>query len=225
LSLLVERRDLLDAFRRGEQSALADVYRHYAPELAAFLRRGFTFSARNSQFRFRGYESPFDLDNSLQETFSRAFKHSARLNYDGLHPYKPYLFTIARNFVLEEFRHREVAMSQYVYSCDLESSGATASGDANVHDSNSLCGEQEYLRDELRRLYEAFMERLNDRDRCFFRYRFEEQRTQIDAGSRVGMSHMQARTLEKKLRKGFLEFMRSHGYLDGYGLAQAAKAT
>ena len=44
MSLLIERRELLDRFKRGERRALEEVYRHYAPEVAAFLQRGFTFS-------------------------------------------------------------------------------------------------------------------------------------------------------------------------------------
>jgi hypothetical protein len=36
---------------------------------------------------------------------------------------------------------------------------------------------------------------------------------------------MQARTLEKKLRRAFLEFMQSNGYLEAYAAAATAKAT
>src|SRR5260370_32678632 len=114
MSLLIERRELLDRFKRGERRALEEVYRHYAPELAAFLQRGFTFSSGGRPLRFSGYAQPFDLDNALQETFLRAFKESARVGYDGLHPYKSYLFAIARNLVLDEFRNREVAMSPFI---------------------------------------------------------------------------------------------------------------
>jgi hypothetical protein len=36
---------------------------------------------------------------------------------------------------------------------------------------------------------------------------------------------MQARTLEKKLRRAFLEFMQTNGYLDAYATTATAKAT
>ena len=71
-------------------------------------------SRRGRTLRFGGYAQPFDLDNALQETFVRAFKESARVGYDGLHPYKNYLLAIARNLVLDEFRNREVAMSPFI---------------------------------------------------------------------------------------------------------------
>ena len=238
MSLLIERRELLDRFKRGERRALEEVYRHYAPEVATFLQRGFTFSSAGRSLRFSGYAQPFDLDNALQETFVRAFKESARLGYDGLHPYKSYLLAIARNLVLDEFRNRVVAMSPFIDQLDgagaadaavdpsqfgEEAAPASTMGDAP---SAGVSAEQEFLRHELGRLYAAFVARLDERDRTFFRHRFEEQQTQIEAGTACGLSHMQARTLEKKLRRAFLEFMQTNGYLEAYATAAtAAKAT
>jgi RNA polymerase sigma-70 factor (ECF subfamily) len=234
MSLLIERRELLDRFKRGERRALEEVYRHYAPEVAAFLQRGFTFSSGGRALRFGGYAQPFDLDNALQETFVRAFKESARVGYDGLHPFKSYLLAIARNLVLDEFRNREVAMSPFIDSLDsgggAESTardGEEAAPASTVSDGPSagVSAEQEFLRRELGRLYAAFVARLDERDRTFFRHRFEEQQTQVEAGSHSGLSHMQARTLEKKLRRAFLEFMQTNGYLDAYATTATAKAT
>ncbi|MCA1664484.1 MAG: sigma-70 family RNA polymerase sigma factor [Myxococcales bacterium] len=238
MSLLIERRELLDRFKRGERRALEEVYRHYAPEVAAFLQRGFTFSSAGRPLHFRGYAQPFDLDNALQETFVRAFKESARLAYDGLHPYKSYLLAIARNLVLDEFRNREVAMSPFIEQLDGGGGGETIDGAvaegesaapaSTTSDARSagVSAEQEFLRNELGRLYAAFVARLQERDRTFFRHRFEEQQTQVEAGTACGLTHMQARTLEKKLRRAFLEFMQSNGYLEAYaGAATAVKAT
>ena len=232
MSLLIERRELLDRFKRGERQALEEVYRHYAPHVAAFLQRGFTFTSGGRPLRFSGYAQPFDLDNALQETFLRAFKESARVGYDGLHPYKSYLLAIARNLVLDEFRNREVAMSPFIDR--LEVSGPVEVGDGNeAAPSSSLSdapsagvsAEQEFLRNELGRLYATFVARLDERDRTFFRHRFEEQRTQVEAGQLSELSHMQARTLEKKLRRAFLDYMQTNGYLEAYAAATTVKAT
>jgi RNA polymerase sigma-70 factor, ECF subfamily len=234
MSLLIERRELLDRFKRGERRALEEVYRHYAPDVAAFLQRGFTFNSAGRALRFSGYAQPFDLDNALQETFVRAFKESARVGYDGLHLYKSYLLAIARNLVLDEFRNREVAMSPFIDALDSgaaaesvahegeEAAPSSAVGDAP---SAGVSAEQEFLRHELGRLYAAFVARLEEKDRTFFRHRFEEQQTQVEAGAASGLSHMQARTLEKKLRRAFLEFMQTNGYLEAYATTATAKAT
>src|SRR4029077_11707097 len=142
---------------------------------------------------------------------------------DGLHPYKSYLLAIARNLVLDEFRNREVAMSPFIDQLDSGGSseatardGEEAAPASTVSDGPSagVSAEQEFLRNELGRLYAAFVARLDDRDRTFFRHRFEEQQTQVEAGTACGLSHMQARTLEKKLRRAFLEFMQTNGYLE-----------
>jgi RNA polymerase sigma factor (sigma-70 family) len=223
MSLLIERRDLLARFKAGERRALEEVYRHYVSDVANFLRRGFTFSSRDRTFRFSGYSQPFDLDNAVQETFARAFKDSARLGYDGLHVYKNYLLAIARNLVVDEFRVREVAMSPFVYqmaAAQAEAAGPEAeeAAPSTAADSSApVSAEQEFLQKELAQLYAAFVERLDERDRIFFHARFEEQRTQIEAGERCGLSHMQSRTLEKKLRERFLKFMHTNGYLEDYG--------
>ena len=226
MSLLIEQRELLRRFKAGERAALEEVYRHYVPAVAAFLQGGFTFNSRDRTLRFAGYTQPFDLDNAIQETFTRAFKESARLGYDGLHPYKGYLLAIARNLVLDEFRNREVAMSPFI---EARGAGEVPAGPgivgaptAAVTDgpSGGMSAEHEFLRNELGQLYTAFLERLEDRDRRFFRARFEEQQTQVEAGQATGLSHMQARTLEKKLRQRFLEHMHANGYLEGYDTAR-----
>src|SRR5687768_6138410 len=102
MTLFLERRELLARFRAGERPALEETYRFYAPVVANFLSRGFTFKSGESTLRFQGYRDAFDLDNALAETFVRAFREAARLGYDGLNPYKNYLLTIARNLSIDE---------------------------------------------------------------------------------------------------------------------------
>lgn len=224
MSLLSSDRELLKQFRQGEQQALARVYREYAPAIAAFLARGFTFSSKGRKLQFNGYHQPFDIENAVQETFVRAFAERARLSYDGLSPFRSYIMAIARNLVLSELRRREVAMSQLVKVVDEAPADAAMENlaQANLEPLSADGGsaapnvEAEYLRQELTRLYRSFVDELSPEHRAFFIARFEERLTQMEAGSRAGLSHMQARTLEKKLRKRFLSFMQSRGYLEGY---------
>jgi RNA polymerase sigma-70 factor, ECF subfamily len=186
---------MLVRFRAGERAALEAVYRHHAPEVARLLRHGFTLG----RFRFAGYSQPFDLDNAVQETFARAFKESARVAFDGLRPFGAWLFSIARNLVIDDLRARRQALEPF-----LQSETQTAEPPP----------EEELLRHELRRLYYDFVEKLEGRERAFFVLRFEEQRTQVEAGRACGLSHMQSRTREKKLRARFLAHMQKGGYLE-----------
>jgi RNA polymerase sigma-70 factor (ECF subfamily) len=224
MSLLVGDRELLKRFREGDQEALTRVYREYAPGIATFLARGFTFSSKGRMLQFRGFHQPFDLDNALQETFARAFSPRARLAYDGINPFKSYLTAIARNLVLSELRRRELAMSQLVRVVeDGEKAQSVEDLPAEPVSMGAPepTGEALFLRQELTQLYNRFIDDLNHQHRQFFTARFEERHTQVEAGRQVNLSHMQARTLEKKLRKRFLSFMQSRGYLEGYGAAAA----
>lgn len=214
MPLLTADRQLLDAFRRGEREALARVYQEYAPGIAAFLARGFTFESRGRKLQFRGYHQPFDQDNALQETFVRAFSERARLAYDGLNPYRNYLTTIARNWVLTEMRHREVAMSQLISECDDERDHAETRFERASQKPDEANAEQSLLDRELAALYHAFVEALEEPGKGYFVARFEKGATQVEAGKVRELSHMQARTLERKLRKRFLAYMQARGYLD-----------
>jgi RNA polymerase sigma-70 factor (ECF subfamily) len=226
--LLSSDRQLLERYRRGEPEALARVYDEYAGAVAAFLTRGFTFSSKGRLLQFVGYHQPFDLENAVQETFVRAFGERARLAYDGINPYKSYLLAIARNLVLSELRRREVAMSQLVQVREGEEASPLLAAAEPVGGAQGetleLSAETRYLHRELARLYQNFVASLDRRETRYFEARFEQRRTRLEAGQRAALSAMQARTLEKKLRKRFLAYMQAHGYLEGYG-AKAAVVT
>lgn len=209
MTLFQERRELLARFRAGERRALEEAYRFYAPIVGTFLAHGFSFASGSQTMRFRGYREPFDLDNALAETFVRAFREPARLGYDGIKPYKNYLLTIARNLVIDELRSKDATMSAVVLSADIEE---TVSPDP----SDSPTAEEGLLAKELGDLCERFVGRLGDRERIFFKARFEEAHTQVEAGHAAGLSHMQARTMEKRLRQRLLGFLHERGYLEGY---------
>jgi RNA polymerase sigma-70 factor (ECF subfamily) len=106
MSYLVENRDLLTRFRAADAAAFREVFRHYAPEVTRFLRRGFSFRAGERHVRFAGYQEVFSIEDAIQEVFRRAFSVNARLAYDGLRPYRTYLLTIAKNAVINEFNTR-----------------------------------------------------------------------------------------------------------------------
>lgn len=217
--LFIEDRQLLDGFRRGDQQALAKVYRHYAPAVAGFLRAGFSFDSGGRRCRFHGARSQFELEDRLHDVFGRAFSESARLGYDGLSPYKSYLFTITRNLIIDDFRKKEHALLEYSFEAVEEAvqpTGGTAtdptrgllalSGDPR-HDAENA---------QLLALVNEWKKGLPTREQEVYRLRFEEELEHKDIADRTGLSASKVKTSEQRIREGFFDFMQRHGYFDGY---------
>lgn len=195
--LLIESRALLDAFRAGAPDALRSVYAHYLPRVHGQLRAGFSFSSGGRAMRFNGYRDAFDRDNAAQEVFARAFAPRARLAYDGVRPYGDYLMAITRNLVLNELRRKELLFVE-------ESSG----GDAPCSPPDELLEER-----EVERLLVEFAAGLAQRDGEYFRVRFTEARSQVEAAEVMDMNRIVARRMEARIKVALLEYMKARGYL------------
>jgi RNA polymerase sigma-70 factor (ECF subfamily) len=195
--LLVEDRALLDGFRAGTPDALRRVYAHYLPRVQGQLRAGFSFSSDGRMMRFTGFREAFDVDNSTQEVFARAFAPRARLAYDGLRPYGEYLMAIARNYVLNELRRKEALVVD-----EREADGVPAPP-----------LEEEIEERELDRLLAAFTATLDGRDRAYYEARFGQARSQVDAAKALGVTRIVARRIEARIKAALLEHMKENGYL------------
>ena len=181
--LLLGDRQLLAAFRAGTRDALSEVYRAYAPGLAATLARGMGFSRDGERFQLRGVRGAFELDDILQDTFMRAFTPQARERYDGLRPYHSYLAAIARNLLIDRYRQRG--------TLDRELRGAV-SGPANP---------EELLADRrLRAIHDSFLASLDAHDRKLVELRFEQGLSRREVGEALGLSAMRLRWRERALR-------------------------
>ncbi len=198
-------RATLTAFRAGRAEALTWVYREHAPELARRLRTGFTFESGGHAHRFGGYAGAFELQDTLQETFRLAFEAGARARYDGLRPYAPYLFAIARNVVLRGFRAREVL---------FPTTGELAlAAEASQASSPSATPELDLQRAQTRRLVEMFLATLSAEDRRLLTLRFAEGVPQREAADALGIGRQRLRGREDALRARLVEHLRAHGAL------------
>jgi RNA polymerase sigma-70 factor (ECF subfamily) len=196
-------RATLTAFRAGRAEALTWVYREHAPELARRLRTGFTFESGGHAHRFGGYAGAFELQDALQETFRLAFEAGARERYDGLRPYAPYLFAIARNVVLRGFRAREVL---------FPTTGELAlAAEAVPATSAAVTPELDLQRAQTRRLVEVFLATLTAEDRRLLTVRFAEGTPQREAAELLGMGRQRLRGREDALRARLLAHLRAHG--------------
>lgn len=218
MSLLVDNRDLLMKFRSGDAAAMRRVFEHYARDITILLRRGFGFQAQGRRVRFQGYRETFDLEDTLQDVFRRAFSENARNAYDGLRPYKAYLGAITRNVVINNFQANARRLERYGYE-EVEGTADnedwSAADDVLSRDPPEPTGRPVHDAEtrELRRLVGQYKSTLDERETRVFELRFEEGLAHTAITERIDISPSKIKTTEARIRNGLLRFMRRHGYL------------
>jgi RNA polymerase sigma factor (sigma-70 family) len=211
-------RALLDAFRRGDRAALESVYRAYAPIVGTMLRAGFSFDRAGKRCRFLGVRSEFDFEDRLHEVFTRAFSESGRTGYNGVTSYAAYLQGITKNLIIDHFRKRERILAEYSVE-ELEPAAIPNEGA-----SEPLFGQLESTghpeldaeAGELLSLVAEFRGGLGVRDRQVFQLRFEQEQEHKEIEAATGLSASKIKTSEKRIRTDFFQFLRRHGYFNGY---------
>ncbi|MGZ3457271.1 MAG: RNA polymerase sigma factor [Archangium sp.] len=189
----------MQRFRDGDPETLGQVYRAHA-ELLARMLRAMAWRVRGSG-QVRG---PLELENTVLETFARAFEPRTRAAYDGVRPYGHFLVGIARNVLLEQSRQREVAVGLEPF----EERGEVA------EEGEGLAQELEDR--EVEALLARFKAGLTEEERQLFELRFgEEGMAQEGAAERLGLTRIQVRRRELGLKTRLLEFLQARGYLEG----------
>jgi RNA polymerase sigma-70 factor (ECF subfamily) len=177
-------RDLLMRFRRGERPALERVYWTYVERVERMLRQGFSLISQGGTFHIDGLRAD-DVADLVQETFARAFGERARLAYDGLRDYGPFLLTIARNLLVDRARKQ---------GRELPAENLEQLGDEP--------DEPPYADDETVRSVGEYVSALGEPMRGIHQQRFVLGVSQEQAARALGLSRQQVRTLEKRLCDG-----------------------
>lgn len=190
-----EDRTLLDAFRRGERAALSQIYYAYVDDVTTLLRGGFTLKEQGLHVPgVSGRDGECEL---VQEVFFRAFQASARAAYDGLRPYGAYLLRIARNLLIDRQRKQRRQPSQPLDDETLDSdSPLSPTREEDLHWHRLSAATSEYLAT------------LDDESRGLVRLRFEEELSQEEVASQLGISRRRVRTLEEHVQAGLRRFLK-----------------
>ena len=214
MTWLAENRALLEEFRQGERRALTRVYHHYVVDVAKFMRSGFMYSRDGQVQRFSGFQSPFELENTVQEVFARAFGERARLAYDGLRPYGGFLYGVAKNVALDDLRKRARRGEVLVPVETVEyAAGGIAAGAGAAFAGIGQPGEELDER-RGRELVDAFLaDECNDRDRVLFSLRYREELSQEEAAGRAELSRIQLRRWETKFKKRLVRYLKRRDYV------------
>lgn len=221
---------LLERFRAGAPDALERVYRAFLRPLRRFVLRGFAFKSEGRDLYFRGTLTSDVLDDVIQETFRRAYGAKARAAYDGVRPYKNYLFTIARNAVMNELlsarRHVPVGDTLERDAGSEELPPIDRAVRAHLGDEARSAGamlDLEIERIEIHSILKSFQSELDDPDRALFHARFVELLSQEQAARALGWNRARVRKVEARLRRDLLEELQGTGYLERHPEARRAR--
>jgi RNA polymerase sigma-70 factor (ECF subfamily) len=180
--------EALRAFRDGRPEVLEEIYWTHVDLVANVVRNGTS--------RVGG--APADVRADLvQETFARAFSERARMAYDGLRPYRPYLLTICRNLLADWSRVRGREIPFDLVQDSLE---APYARDAEPFaDPQTMAVVNAYVASLPAKLNEVYRER------------YEKGVSPVEAARALGLSRQSIRTAEQTLRKGLLRALRRAG--------------
>jgi RNA polymerase sigma factor (sigma-70 family) len=203
---------LLSQFRLGEAVALTRVYYAYVSDVLAFLKRGFVFNAGEKRFDFHGYKEPWHLESAVQEVFIKAFSMAARTAFDGIRPYRNYLFRIARNSVIDDFRNKKG---------DIFNIQERVAGDDDrvlLDKHEPFTPERELVDKQLMETVERYIDQLAAEIQPFFNARFKKGESVESCARRFGWSEYRVKREEKRIKKRFFSYLKESGYFEGYGL-------
>ncbi len=205
MTVFADNRDLLDRFRRGDRDALAQVYDRYVDEVATLARRGFTIESSGHVY-VRGLDADGERE-LVQETFLKAFAEKARLAYDGISPYRPYLLRITKNLMIDRYR-----AAQHV-TVELDESGVGDIDQLLASNAELAAGtEPEDLHwKTLRVATNEYVAALDDESRQLVALRFVEERSQDDTAIQMKCSRRRVRTVEERVIAGLRKALQSRG--------------
>jgi len=201
MTIFANDRGLLDRFRRGERAALEEVFERYVDDVATLARRGFTIESSGHVYvRGTGRDAEYEL---VQETFAKAFAEKARLAYDGLSPYRPYLLRITKNLMIDRYRaEQKHGRTLALDALELDALEAAAEPPPDLHWQKLAAATAEYV---------ATLEAAHKE---IVRLRFEEGRSQDRVAEALGWTRRKVRTLEAEVQDGLRSWLKQRGFLD-----------
>lgn len=207
---LRENAELLQAFRKGDRAALGQVYDEYAPSLIGMLKEGFAIESSGTRYLFEGYREPWHLETAVQEVFARAFSPAARNAYDGLRPYKNYLYTIARNHIVDNFRKKKKDFIPFEELPEQKLEELT--------EPSSPAGspETQAVNQELKALVDRFIAGLDALEKEIFTLRFQKSLSVERSAELAHVTEYRIKRTEKSIKKRFYTYMRRQGYFEGF---------
>jgi len=198
VSLLRENRALLEGFRAGAPDVLTAVFNAYVDDIARVIRFGF---ALDDQSYVHGVPDPEEQRDMIQEVFVRAFSEKARVAYDGLRPYRPYLLRIAKNLMIDRARKIGRRPTKVEPSSEI-SIDALIDRDAPLPELEEGIDWQNQ-----KAIARRYMGSLSPELFELVELRFVECRPQVEVAKAMGITRRRVRTLEKRTLAGLVRLL------------------
>lgn len=165
------------------------------------LRSGFSSGTGT---RVIGISDPSALRDAVQDVFIRAFNESARVAFDGIRPYRPYLLRIARNVRIDALRRsgREVLMADPV----SDSGAGELSAEPLVDAADQLHWEQQHAATR------AHVATLDSEQQRYVDLRFVQELSLQQAAALMSLTRRKARTLESQVLLGLRKALARRGF-------------
>ncbi|MEZ4474807.1 MAG: sigma-70 family RNA polymerase sigma factor [bacterium] len=201
MTFLAQDPGRLARFRAGDRSTLAEVYDHYLDGLARVVRMGFRLQTDDGPRIVPPMLSTFEVESLCHDVFLRAFSEPARHAYDGERPFGTWLMRIARNLRIDAWRRdRRLQFT-----------------DEQVELAVPAEAEEDLLDQELRSLVRAFVDTLPDLDRAYYEARFRTEASQTTAAAACGLTRIQGRRIEARIKAGLVDYLVERGVERGHG--------
>lgn len=176
---------------------MAKVYWHYVEVVERLVRFGFRVEALG--VTIPGVSPPSEQLDVVQETFAKAFTEKARVAYNGISTYRPYLLRISKNLLIDRGRKRQRDIPSDIDHLSLD----------NAESEETLDNDPEWQR--LSIASRDFIAQLSTADREFVALRFEREMSQAAVAEKFGWTRRRVRTTEENVRKRLLVFLAQKG--------------
>ena len=174
------------------------MYKFYFDDVYRLASYGFV---TQSGTRAPSLNRDADRLDLVQDVFVKAFSPSARVGYDELRPYRPFILQIARNLRIDQLRRdgRQAKNTDYSLDQSVDIDALIALNTA-WPEARSVDGDLHFqaLLNELSTALGSF----DENTREVARLRFVEELSQADVAHRLGTTRRRVRTAEDQLLRG-----------------------
>ena len=147
----------------------------------------------------------------------RAFRQEARASWNETKPWRPYLMTIVRNQVIDQFRKKQVEQ-RYFVSLDKirreHESEHEALDNLSAAHNDAPSPEHAAFQSQLGEVLTRYLSELDEQDSAIVRLHLVGEMTQAEVATHLNESRNDVRKRIREIRAGLLRHLKREGVID-----------